>query len=79
MAGDPTSSPETVEARRISRQRKIVIGLVVTFLGLLVFVAAPDLTGPLVADLPYFAIALVSLYAGGILLGVGLGQRQRAR
>jgi hypothetical protein len=78
MAGEPAPSVAAVEARRVARQRKIVIGLGVTFLGLLVFVAAPDLTGPLVADLPYLAVALVSLYAGGILLGFGLGERRRA-
>ncbi|MCI4325924.1 MAG: hypothetical protein L3K00_08640 [Thermoplasmata archaeon] len=77
MASDPTLSPAAVEGRRVSRQRKIVIGLGITFLGLLVFLAAPDLTGPLTADLPYLAVALVSLYAGGILLGVALGERRR--
>jgi hypothetical protein len=64
------------EARRVSRQRKIVLGLGATLLGIAVFLLTPDLTGPLVADLPYIAVALVSLYVGAILLGVGFGERQ---
>lgn len=66
---------ETRERLRVSRQRKIVIGVALTFVAAGVLVAAPDLTGPFVTDLPYLSVALVALYAGGILLGVGYGQR----
>lgn len=67
------------ERRRISRQRKIVIGLGLTFLGIVALLAAPDLTGPLIHDLPFLAVALGALYAGGILLGVGFGQKNAQR
>ncbi|HEV8049412.1 MAG TPA: hypothetical protein VGP88_02335 [Thermoplasmata archaeon] len=65
------------ETRRIRRQRKIVLGLGLTFVGLAALLLAPNLTGPLVADLPFLAVALVALYVGGILLGVGFGERRR--
>lgn len=69
--------PEVRERRRVSRQRKIVLGVLLTFLAGLLLLLAPDLTGPLVKDLPYLAGALVSLFLGGILLGVGYGERTR--
>ena len=52
-----------------------MIGVFLTFLAGLLLLLAPDLTGPLVKDLPYLAGALVSLFLGGILLGVGYGDR----
>ena len=52
-----------------------MLGVLLTFLAGLLLLLAPDLTGPLVKDLPYFAGALVSLFLGGILLGVGYGER----
>ncbi|MCI4329128.1 MAG: hypothetical protein L3J86_06035 [Thermoplasmata archaeon] len=78
MTSNPAGPEADREARRISRQRKVVGGLGVTFVGIAVFLLAPDLTGPLVQDLPYFVVSLGSLYVGGILLGVGFGER-RAR
>ena len=71
--------PAASEARRVSRQRKVVGGVGLTLLGIVVLLAAPDLTGPLVHDLPFLAVALLSLYVGGILLGVGFGQRSARR
>jgi hypothetical protein len=73
-AGDPEFERRR-ERRRVSRQRKVVLGLGSTFLGIVVLLLAPDLTGPLVADLPFLAVALLSLYGGGILLGIGFGER----
>ena len=79
MGGSVTSDEAAGERRRIARQRKIVLGLGATFGGIVVLLLAPDLTGPLVADLPYLAVALLSLYVGGILLGVGFGERTARR
>lgn len=78
MSSHSGESEAEREARRISRQRKVVGGLGITFVGIAVFLLAPDLTGPLINDLPYFVVSLGSLYLGGILLGVGFGER-RAR
>jgi hypothetical protein len=69
------SEASNLERRRVSRQRKIVVGVFLTILAGIVLLAAPDLTGPLVKDLPYLAGSLLSLFVGGILLGVGYGQR----
>ena len=57
----------------------IVLGVLLTFAAVAVLLIAPDLTGPLVKDLPYLAASLVALYAGGILLGVGYGRRPARR
>lgn len=76
MATGDSAETAALERRRVSRQRKVVGGLGVTFVGLAVFLLAPDLTGPLVKDLPFFVVSLVSLYVGGILLGVGFGERR---
>ncbi|HKV89944.1 MAG TPA: hypothetical protein VJQ43_01970 [Thermoplasmata archaeon] len=73
------SETVAIERRRVSRQRKIVGGLGLTFLGLVAFLAAPDLTGPLVHDLPFLALGLSALYVGAILLGIGFGQRAPRR
>jgi hypothetical protein len=67
------------ERRRIARQRKIVLGVALTLLAGLLLLLAPDLTGPLVKDLPYLAGGLLSLFAGGILLGIGYGERGASR
>jgi hypothetical protein len=75
MAVDDREAALRRERRRVSRQRKVVLGLGATFVGIVVLLLAPDLTGPLVADLPFLAVALLSLYVGGILLGVGFGER----
>jgi len=53
-----------------------VLGLGATFVGLAALLLAPNLTGALVSDLPFLAVGLVALYAGGILLGVGFGERR---
>jgi hypothetical protein len=76
---DGPSEAATRERRRVSRQRKIVIGVGLTCLSGLVLLLAPDLTGPLVKDLPYLAASLLSLFVGGILLGVGYGEKSAAR
>jgi hypothetical protein len=79
MAANAVEREADQERRRIARQKKIVLGLGATFLGIVVLLLAPALTGALVADLPYLAVALVSLYVGGILLGVGFGEKRRHR
>ncbi|MCI4327356.1 MAG: hypothetical protein L3K16_06965 [Thermoplasmata archaeon] len=78
---DPAPGPEAAreELRRVRRQRKVVLGLGMTFVGLAALLLAPNLTGPFVADLPFLAVALVAIYAGGILLGVGFGERRSGR
>ena len=77
MVSNLPETEATSELRRVRRQRKIVLGLGATFVGIIALLAAPNLTGPLVADLPFLAVALVALYGGGILLGVGFGERRR--
>ncbi|HXQ95040.1 MAG TPA: hypothetical protein VN864_07755 [Thermoplasmata archaeon] len=79
MTTSTDDGPAAEETRRIRRQRKIVLGLGITFVGLAALLLAPNLTGPFVADLPFLAVALVSLYLGGILLGVGFGEKRRLR
>jgi hypothetical protein len=75
----PESDAAQHELRRVRRQRKVVLGLGATFVGLAALLLAPNLTGPFVADLPFLAVALVALYLGGILLGVGFGEGRRGR
>jgi len=67
------------EHRRVARQRKIVIGVGLTCLAGFLLLLAPDLTGPLVKDLPYLSASLLSLFVGGILLGVGYGEKTAQR
>jgi uncharacterized membrane protein YedE/YeeE len=73
MTGMPRPGAGVPRSR--ARQRKIVVGVVLTFLAGSFLILAPDLTGPLTKDLPYLAASLVSLFVGGILLGVGYGER----
>jgi hypothetical protein len=63
------------ERARIARQGRIVLGVFLTAFSGFVLLAAPDLTAALVRDLPYLSVALLALFAGGILLGHGLGTR----
>ena len=77
VVATPLDATDAAELRRVRRQRKIVLGLGATFVGIVVLLLAPNLTGPLVADLPFLAVALVALYLGGILLGIGFGERGR--
>jgi hypothetical protein len=76
MANGPDDAAAAEELRRVRRQRKVVLGLGATFVGLAALLLAPNLTGALVSDLPFLAVGLVALYAGGILLGVGFGERR---
>jgi hypothetical protein len=71
---DPAEAA-TRERRRVARQSKIVLGVGLTCLAGFVLLLAPALTGPLVKDLPYLAVSLLSLFVGGILLGVGYGEK----
>ncbi|MCI4356891.1 MAG: hypothetical protein L3K18_07100 [Thermoplasmata archaeon] len=77
--GTPADDSAATERRRVSRQRKVVGGVALTLVGIVALLAAPDLTGPLVHDLPFLAVGLLALYAGGILMGVGFGQRSVQR
>jgi hypothetical protein len=63
---------------RVARQKRIVGGVVLVLLAGVALLLAPGLTGALVKDLPYLAVSLVALFAGGILLGTG-APRRRAR
>ncbi|MCI4358687.1 MAG: hypothetical protein L3J99_06660 [Thermoplasmata archaeon] len=63
----------------MSRQGKIVLGVVLTLLAGVWILIAPDLTGALANDLPFLAAGLLSLFLGGILLGVGFGERRSGR
>lgn len=77
---EPSSPPPSDRrSRPFGRKPKILLGVALTFLSGLVLLIAPDLTGALVEDLPYLAGGLVSLFLGGILLGVGYGERGRSR
>ena len=67
------------ERRRVSRQSKIVLGVGLTFAAIVILLLAPDLTGPLVKDLPFLAASLGAFYVGGILLGFGYGQKTARR
>ncbi len=77
MVGSGTSPPAGSGTSRrgrprLSKNAKIGLGLLLTFLGLffltLLFPTAP---GPLDRALPVAAVGVVALWVGGILMGVG--------
>ncbi|MCI4348696.1 MAG: hypothetical protein L3J93_00525 [Thermoplasmata archaeon] len=76
---DPPGDPAEPERRRVSRQGRVVLGVVLTMIGGLALLLAPHLGNDLVRDLPYGALGLVGLFAGGLLIGVGYGLRPPRR
>jgi hypothetical protein len=74
MGAAPTDP--MAERRRTRRQLLVVIGVVLTFLGLaLLAVVLPSDSAGLARLLPYAAGAAIALWLGGILLGRGMAGR----
>jgi hypothetical protein len=70
MAAPPDPAP----ARRagLSKNQKIGVGLLLTFLGLgLIAVLFPTSPAQLGVALPVAAVGILALWAGGILMGIG--------
>lgn len=66
--------PEPRSARRtgLSKNQKIGIGLVLTFLGLaLIAILFPTSPAQLGVALPVAAVGILALWVGGILMGIG--------
>jgi hypothetical protein len=74
-----TASPPDLERRRVARQGRVVLGVALTMLGAFALLLAPHLGGDLVTDLPYGALGLTGLFAGGLLIGVSYGLRTERR
>ncbi len=73
-ASSPTNDPGRAARRRprLSKNQKIGLGLLLTFVGLwLVSGLLPTSPGALARTLPLAAGAIVALWVGGILLGIG--------
>jgi hypothetical protein len=67
-----------VDRRRARRQRRVVAGLLLTFVGLFLLVyLLPVAPGALALALPVAAAGALALWVGGILMGVGMGERRR--
>ncbi|MCI4361113.1 MAG: hypothetical protein L3J91_05365 [Thermoplasmata archaeon] len=65
------------DRRRVRRQRRVMGGLLLTLAGLLFAEGLlPTATGALERALPILAIALGSMWLGGILLGGAAGKRR---
>lgn len=79
MAGPVEPTPEAAaEARRVRRQRRVVVGLLLTFFGLFLFVyLLPVAPGALAHLLPVAAGGALALWVGGILMGMGMGEKRR--
>lgn len=79
FGGDPDRPPPSMAPRR--QQYAVMVGLVLVFIG----IAAAALVVPLEppqfpGDVAPFAVALLGLLAGGMLLGYAIGgRRARAR
>jgi hypothetical protein len=75
-ASTPSETPTEARAR-LRRQSFVLVGVGLTFGGLLLAAAALPNTGTgLEAELPYFGGALITLWLGGLLLGRGAGRRR---
>ncbi len=76
MAAAPTAQDAPTRARRrrrpLSKNEKIGLGLLLTFLGLfLLSDLIPTAPGSLGRILPVAAAGVVALWIGGILMGIG--------
>ncbi|HZY70449.1 MAG TPA: phage holin family protein [Thermoplasmata archaeon] len=78
MSSGPPTPPKPT--RSLRRQIIVVAGLVATLAGVAVLtVALPSAFTALEASLPYLAAGAVFLWIGGILMGMGFGQKARGR
>ena len=70
MEATPPSPP--ARSSRLSKNLKIGIGLLLTFIGLaLIAVLFPTSPAQLGYALPVAAIGILALWVGGILMGIG--------
>jgi len=70
MAAPAGSTPRP--RRALSRNQKIGLGLLLTFLGLfLLSILLPTAPGKFATDLPVAAAGILVLWIGGILMGIG--------
>ena len=70
------SATSTDDRRRVRRQGLVVLGVMLTFVGLaLVALLLPSAPGALATALPIAALAALGLWFGGILLGRGMASR----
>ncbi|MCI4336922.1 MAG: hypothetical protein L3K17_06990 [Thermoplasmata archaeon] len=75
FGGDPDRPPPTMAPR--SRQRAVMLGLLLAFIGLAATIEVVPLAPPqFPGDVAALAIGLVGLLSGGILLGYGVGNRR---
>jgi len=66
----PTEPPPP--RRGLSKQQRIGLGLLLTFVGLgLVAVLLPTAPGAFAFALPVAAVGLIALWVGGIMMGIG--------
>ena len=82
MSSPATVAPSGADAARATprRQRLVVTGLFLTFGGLfLVVLLFPSDPHALATTLPVVAFGLLLLWAGGIMMGRGMGNLQRRR
>ena len=78
MAAATATGAETdaAERRRLARQWRVVVGLLLTFGGLFLVVGVlPVAADPLVRELPLVGAGLLTLWVGGILMGFAMGRR----
>ncbi|HEY6239133.1 MAG TPA: hypothetical protein VIZ68_08120 [Thermoplasmata archaeon] len=73
----PAEEAALAEAERVRRQSRVVVGLLLTFLGLaLALGLLPTAEGGLGWAIPLLGTALLSVWFGGILLGAGRRPRR---
>ncbi len=74
------TDPAAADAPRRRRQGRVVVGLLLSFLGLFfATLLLPASPGALLAALPTAAVALFVLWVGGVVLGSARGLGARAR
>jgi hypothetical protein len=67
-----SSGPSSPQRPRLTKNQKIGIGLLLTFLGLLLLaVLLPTSPSQLRYALPVAAAGILALWVGGILMGIG--------
>jgi hypothetical protein len=72
--------PATQERLRVARQRKVVLGLLLTLAGLFLLAGTlPVAVGPVLRAIPVFGAGILALWIGGILMGNGMGKLARRR
>ena len=72
--------PAERERVRVARQRKVVLGLLLTLGGLFLLMGTlPVAVGAVLKALPVFGAGILALWIGGILMGNGMGKLARRR